>query len=78
MTKPNLRRVRYLTGALAAIAAICVLIVPPMVSTAQTQNNAKPAAQRANQDSTTAACRRGDSEGRSAGIALRVANAQPF
>ncbi|SAK69170.1 sulfatase [Caballeronia calidae] len=44
MTKPNLRRVRYLTGALAAIAAICVLIVPPMVSTAQTQNNAKPAA----------------------------------
>lgn len=44
MTKPNLRRVRYLTGALAAVAALCVLIVPPMISTAQTQNNAKPAA----------------------------------
>ncbi|BAN27375.1 arylsulfatase [Caballeronia insecticola] len=44
MTKPNLRRVRFLTGALAAIAAACVLVVPPMISTAQTQNNAKPAA----------------------------------
>jgi arylsulfatase A-like enzyme len=44
MTQANLRRMRYFTGALAAIAAICVLIVPPMISTAQTQNNAKPAA----------------------------------
>jgi arylsulfatase A-like enzyme len=44
MTKANLRRMRYITGALAAVAAVCVLIVPPMISTAQTQNNAKPAA----------------------------------
>ncbi|WP_250516713.1 arylsulfatase [Caballeronia sp. INDeC2] len=43
MRKASLRRMRYITGALAAIAAMCVLIVPPMVSTAQTQNNAKPA-----------------------------------
>ncbi|SAL42118.1 sulfatase [Caballeronia peredens] len=45
MTKPNLRRVRFLTGAFAAVAAVCVLVIPPMISTAQTQNNAKPAAQ---------------------------------
>ncbi|GAB5100473.1 arylsulfatase [Caballeronia sp. LP006] len=43
MTKPQLRRFRYITGALAALAAICVLIVPPIVSTAQTPNAAKPA-----------------------------------
>jgi arylsulfatase len=42
MTKSKLRRVRYITGALVAIAAACVLIVPPVISTAQTP--AKPAA----------------------------------
>jgi arylsulfatase A-like enzyme len=44
MNKPTLRRIRYVSGALAALAALCVLIVPPIVSTAQTQNTAKPAA----------------------------------
>jgi hypothetical protein len=37
MTKPNLRRVRIVASALAALGALCVLIVPPMISTAQTQ-----------------------------------------
>ncbi|WP_277185221.1 arylsulfatase [Caballeronia sp. BR00000012568055] len=44
MTKPTLRRLRTWAGALAAFAALCVLIVPPLVSRAQSQNNAKPAA----------------------------------
>jgi arylsulfatase A-like enzyme len=44
MTKPTLQRVRTWASAFAALAAICVLIVPPLISRAQSQNNAKPAA----------------------------------
>ncbi|MDE1180951.1 arylsulfatase [Paraburkholderia sp.] len=44
MTTGNLRRVRYVLGVVAAVAALSVLIIPPVVSTAQTQNGAKPAA----------------------------------